>query len=77
MAGCSAAGWSFPKPAAPQTDGRSVRPVQAIHDAIVVAVAHRQFIELGYDGIRRFGRPNLVIYDIKHVLPKDRVDGRL
>jgi UDP-N-acetyl-D-galactosamine dehydrogenase len=47
------------------------------YDAIVLAVAHRQFIELGYERIREWGRPNLVIYDIKNVLPKDKVDGRL
>jgi UDP-N-acetyl-D-galactosamine dehydrogenase len=47
------------------------------YDAIVLAVAHREFRELGFDGIRGFGRPNLVIYDIKNVLPKDKVDGRL
>jgi UDP-N-acetyl-D-galactosamine dehydrogenase len=52
-------------------------PEKAGYDAIVVAVAHREFVALGYDGIRRFGRPNLVIYDIKNVLPKDKVDGRL
>jgi len=58
-----------------------IRPVSApekgAYDAIVLAVAHRQFGELGYEGIRPFGRPNVVVYDIKGVLPKDKVDGRL
>jgi UDP-N-acetyl-D-glucosamine/UDP-N-acetyl-D-galactosamine dehydrogenase len=53
------------------------QPKKRHYDAIVVAVAHREFRELGYDGIRVFGRPNLVLYDIKNVLPKDKVDGRL
>jgi UDP-N-acetyl-D-galactosamine dehydrogenase len=52
-------------------------PKQGEYDAIVLAVAHREFVEMGHDAIRAFGRPNLVIYDIKNVLPKDRVDGRL
>ena len=47
------------------------------YDGIVVAVAHREFVELGPKGIRRFGSPNVVIYDIKHVLPKNESDGRL
>jgi UDP-N-acetyl-D-galactosamine dehydrogenase len=40
-------------------------------------VAHKEFVELGPDGIRAFGSPNTVIFDIKHVLPKDASNGRL
>jgi UDP-N-acetyl-D-galactosamine dehydrogenase len=47
------------------------------YDAVVVAVAHKQFVELGAAGIRKFGSPNTVIFDIKHVLPKEASDGRL
>ena len=52
-------------------------PTRGNYDAIVVAVAHRQFLELGTSGIRAFANPNAVIFDIKHVLPKDQSDGRL
>ena len=52
-------------------------PKRGNYDAIVVAVAHKQFVELGVSGIRAFGNPNTVIFDIKHVLPKDQSDGRL
>jgi len=52
-------------------------PQPASYDAIVVAVAHREYLELGADGIRGFGRPNTVIFDIKHVMPKDASHGRL
>jgi len=52
-------------------------PQPASYDAIVVAVAHREYLELGTDGIRGFGRPNTVIFDIKHVMPKDASHGRL
>jgi UDP-N-acetyl-D-glucosamine/UDP-N-acetyl-D-galactosamine dehydrogenase len=52
-------------------------PEAGAYDAIIIAVAHREFRELGVAGIRALGRPNLVVYDIKHVLPKDEVDGRL
>jgi UDP-N-acetyl-D-glucosamine/UDP-N-acetyl-D-galactosamine dehydrogenase len=47
------------------------------YDVGVVAVAHRQFRELGASGLRRLCRRKHVIYDIKHVFPADAVDGRL
>lgn len=49
----------------------------AIDDAIVLAVAHRQFVTLDEAGSRLFGMSGAVLYDIKYVLPKDAVDGRL
>jgi len=52
-------------------------PKQGAYDAIILAVAHRQFKELGVDGIRALGRPECVLYDVKYVLPKDQVDARL
>jgi UDP-N-acetyl-D-galactosamine dehydrogenase len=53
------------------------KPKTGSYDAIVVAVAHKEYLELGVNGIRSFGSPNTVIFDIKHVLPKDASDGRL
>ena len=55
----------------------TANPEPGSYDAIVIAVAHQQFVELGTAGIRRLGSPNVVIYDIKHVLPKGESDGRL
>jgi UDP-N-acetyl-D-galactosamine dehydrogenase len=52
-------------------------PKAGSYDAIVVAVAHKEYVELGASGIRNFGSPNTVIFDIKHVLPKGASDGRL
>src|SRR6185312_8674132 len=37
------------------------------YDAAVLAVAHREFRELGAEGARRLCRKNHVLYDIKHV----------
>ncbi|GLS03845.1 nucleotide sugar dehydrogenase [Chitiniphilus shinanonensis] len=54
--------------AAPLADG---------YDAIVVAVAHRQFRELGVAGIRAFGKPLHVLYDLKYILPAGDSDLRL
>ncbi|KFI21741.1 Vi polysaccharide biosynthesis UDP-N-acetylglucosamine C-6 dehydrogenase TviB [Nitrosococcus oceani] len=47
------------------------------YDAIIVAVAHRQFAELKAAGIRALGKPRSILYDVKHLLPKEAVDGRL
>jgi UDP-N-acetyl-D-galactosamine dehydrogenase len=58
-----------------------LNPVRALkpnrYDAAVVAVAHRQFRELGARGVRRLCRRRHVLYDIKHVFPAAAVDGRL
>ncbi len=59
----------------------SVRPVdqpeKGVYDAVVLAVAHKQFREMGAAGIRAYCKDNGVLYDVKHILPVDEVDGRL
>ena len=50
---------------------------QRTYDVAVIAVAHRQFRELGAAGVRRLCKKNHVVYDIKHVFAADEVDGRL
>jgi UDP-N-acetyl-D-galactosamine dehydrogenase len=52
-------------------------PEAGSYDAIVLAVAHGQFLELGATGVRAFGKPAAVVYDVKSLLPRDSVDGRL
>jgi UDP-N-acetyl-D-glucosamine/UDP-N-acetyl-D-galactosamine dehydrogenase len=52
-------------------------PSPGTYDAVILAVAHRQFRELGAERIRGFGKPNAVVYDVKYLLPKEQVDGRL
>ncbi|WP_374323926.1 Vi polysaccharide biosynthesis UDP-N-acetylglucosamine C-6 dehydrogenase TviB [Azonexus sp.] len=47
------------------------------YDAVVVAVAHRQFAAQGVAAIRALCRPQAVIYDVKHLFPREAVDGRL
>lgn len=47
------------------------------YDAIIIAVAHHQFAALGAEGIRALGKPKCILYDVKHLLPKSAVDGRL
>jgi UDP-N-acetyl-D-galactosamine dehydrogenase len=52
-------------------------PTQGAYDAVVVAVGHQQFVALGEAGIRAFGKADMVLYDVKYVLPREAVDGRL
>ncbi len=54
------------------------QPEPGVYDAIIVAVGHGQFRELGAEGVRAFGKQaGNVVYDVKYVLPRDAVDGRL
>jgi UDP-N-acetyl-D-galactosamine dehydrogenase len=52
-------------------------PAAGAYDAIVLAVAHEQFTELGAEAIRAFGGPGSVLFDVKSVLPKGAADLRL
>lgn len=53
------------------------KPCVAAYDAIVLAVAHAEFVQLGVDGIRAFGAEKHVLYDLKYVLPSEASDLRL
>jgi UDP-N-acetyl-D-galactosamine dehydrogenase len=44
------------------------------YDAVIVAVAHDEFKTLD---LHKISKPNKVIYDVKGILDKDSVDGRL
>jgi len=54
-----------------------VTPAADTYDAVIVAVGHQQFVELGAAGVHAFGKPGAVVYDVKYVLPREAVDGRL
>lgn len=47
------------------------------YDAIIVAVAHQQFLEMGIESIRSLGKQGHILYDVKHVFSKEHVDARL
>ncbi len=51
-------------------------PAHDSYDAVLLAVAHREFLALG-PSLQRMTHDRGVIYDIKGVLPRDLVDGRL
>ena len=52
-------------------------PEAGQYDAVILAVAHRQFSERGADGIRGFGKPGAVVFDVKRTLPRHTVDDCL
>lgn len=52
-------------------------PAAASYDGILIAVAHEQFLALGEQAIRAFGKPEHVLYDLKYVLPMSGSDLRL
>jgi len=47
------------------------------YDAIVLAVSHSEFVQMGAEAIHKLGKKNHVLYDIKYILKTDEVDGRL
>ena len=47
------------------------------YDAVVLAVGHRDFAAMGAIEIRRLGRNNAVLFDVKGLLPRSDSDGRL
>src|SRR5690606_40801786 len=51
-------------------------PPPRVYDAVVVAVAHREFVEAGAAGVRALGKDGAVIYDGKGIFPQDGADGR-
>lgn len=52
-------------------------PEAGAYDAVIVAVAHDQFKQMGEAGIRTLCKPDSVLFDVKYLLPKQAVDGRL
>jgi UDP-N-acetyl-D-glucosamine/UDP-N-acetyl-D-galactosamine dehydrogenase len=46
------------------------------YDAIVIAVAHNEFIEMGIDKIRSLGKSEHIIFDLKHCFPSQQSDLR-
>lgn len=50
---------------------------QRHYDAVILAVAHNEFKEMGAEKIRALGVVNAVVYDIKYMLSKEESDARL
>jgi len=52
-------------------------PKTGQYSAIILAVGHHQFLELGKDGISALGAERFVLFDVKSILPLGAADGRL
>ena len=52
-------------------------PIEGSYDAVILAVAHDEFVEAGADQLRKYGKDNHILYDIKYILSSSEVDGRL
>jgi UDP-N-acetyl-D-galactosamine dehydrogenase len=52
-------------------------PQQGTYDAILLAVAHKEFKNMGAAYIRALGKNTSVIYDLKYALPAEESDLRL
>ncbi len=68
--------WAEPGDVKHEYGWDSVKKLTLINDfdAVVLAVSHDEFKNLN---INSLCKPNKVIYDVKGILPKDLVDGRL
>ena len=53
------------------------QPEQQAYDAIVIAVAHQQFRDMGAATIRALGKSEHVLYDLKYILQASDSDMRL
>jgi len=52
-------------------------PQPGAYDAIVLAVGHQKFREMGADAVRALGKPGAVLFDVKALFPKEASDLRL
>jgi UDP-N-acetyl-D-galactosamine dehydrogenase len=58
-----------------------LRPIAApevdSYDAVIIAVAHQQFKDMGASAIHALGKSNHIVYDLKYILAKHQADIRL
>lgn len=52
-------------------------PAAGEYDAVILAVAHEQFVLMGAEKIRALAKPLHVLYDLKYLLPAEASDLRL
>jgi len=53
------------------------KPLLGKYHAIIVAVAHNEFKKLSISQIRKLGKKNVIVYDIKSMFDPSEVDGSL
>lgn len=53
------------------------KPIRESYDAIILAVAHHQFKNMGVATIRTLGKSNFILYDLKYIFAANESDLRL
>ena len=69
--------WVARSEAKSEFDINLTQPEQGKYSAIVIAVQHKEFIELGIEAIRSFGKEGSIIFDIKSAFPSAFTDLHL
>ena len=70
--------WVVPQEAVTEYNIEPVRePSGGQYDAVILAVAHQEFVAMSVDEIRALCAQNHVIYDLKYILPLGLSDLRL
>ena len=52
-------------------------PKKTTYDVIVLAVAHKEFKEMGLSNIRSFGKTDFILFDLKYMFKKSKSDLRI
>ncbi|KPV39578.1 Vi polysaccharide biosynthesis protein VipA/TviB [Thiohalorhabdus denitrificans] len=52
-------------------------PGRGQYDALILAVPHQEFLEMGPEGVRELGMPEAVLFDVKSAFPREASDLRL
>ena len=53
------------------------KPTTGKYHAIIVAVAHNESKKLSINKIKKLGKKNVIVYDIKNIFKSTEVDGGL
>ena len=53
------------------------KPKSGIYDAIIIAVSHSQFADIGSKAIRKYGKKTHILYDVKYLFTAKESDLRL
>lgn len=53
------------------------QPAEGVYDAVILAVAHREFKAMGAPAIRALGKADHVLFDLKYILTAQESDLRL
>ncbi|MXO91363.1 Vi polysaccharide biosynthesis UDP-N-acetylglucosamine C-6 dehydrogenase TviB [Pontixanthobacter aquaemixtae] len=70
--------WADPQQASEEYDiPLASKPDTGTYDAVILAVAHNEFKDMGAEALRAFGRDPHILYDLKSVLPLGKADLRL